>query len=558
MGNVWESYKSTIYTNCTEPDVERDSVVYWKNQLFASSVIYLIPLSLVALIPGVYMADKQGLIGMLTADFFTVCTILGAAFLPGLSVYVRKILFNTALYFISLVMLHYLGSLGPGMLYLLAVTIFVVLSMEQFYGYIVLALNTLTCIIFALAIHFEFASTIILAEYQLDSWIGVSSNLVFLSGTAVFLIPHLFGGLQSALDEQNYLQEKLEQTVEDLKFSEHKFKALVQDGSDLIAILDENANYKYVAPTSESILGISAEVFIGTNAFEYIHSDDQERLSAIISGLTDNEQKKISPFRFRDADNNWRWIETVITNMLENPAVKGFIVNSRDVTDQMERESKLRESLKEKETLLMEIHHRVKNNLAVVSGMIQLQAFDEEDEGLKRKLLDSVGRIQTMGSIHEILYRSNSYSRLPFGENIKKLVDNLVESFQLSSHITLDFDLKPVMLNINQAIPCSLIVNEVVTNIYKHAFDNQKKGRLSVEISEEQGKVAINIKDNGKGLPENFDGLSRDGSLGLRLIDILTKQLNGKYRYHSLDRGTLFSLNFQKADVKGIGSAHIT
>lgn len=558
MGILWESYKSIIYANCTVSDVERNSVVYWKNQLFASSVIYLIPLSLVALVPGVYMASKQGLIGMLAADFIAVCTVLGVAFLPGLSVYIRKMLFNATLYFISIVMLHYLGSHGPGMLYLLAVTIFVVLSMEQLYGYIALILNTLTCIIFAVAIHFEFASTVILDEYQLDSWIGVSSNLVFLSGTAVFMIPHLFRGLQSAFDEQKFLKGKLEHTVEDLKLSEQKFKALVQDGSDLIAILDESANYKYVAPTTESILGITAEEFVGTNAFDYIHQDDRERLAAIIAGLAENEQKAIKPFRFTDAGGNWRWIETVITNMLENPAVEGFVVNSRDVSDHIERESKLRESLQEKETLLMEIHHRVKNNLAVISGLLELQAFDEEDEGLKRKLLDSVGRIQTMGSIHEILYRSNSYSRLQLGENIKMLVTNLVESFQYNTNIELDFDLQPVILNINQAIPCSLVVNEVVTNVYKHAFDKNKKGRLSVEISNEQEKVAIRIKDNGKGLPENFGEVSKESSLGLRLIDILTNQLNGEYRYDSLEQGTLFSLNFTKADVKGIGSAHLT
>ncbi len=557
MGNTWKTYKSIIYVNCTESDVERNSVVYWKNQLFAASVVYLIPLSLVALVPGMYMVTKLGLIGLLIADFIAVGTILGVAFLPGLSVYVRKILFNATFYFISIVLLHYLGSHGPGMLYLLAVTFFVVLSMEQLYGYTALVLNTLTCIIFALAIHFEFASTVILAEYQLDDWIGVSSNLVFLSGTAVFLIPHLFRGLQSTFDEQKYLRAILEESIEGLKRSEQKFKALVQDGSDLIAILDEYGNYKYVAPTAKSVLGISASQFVGTNIFEYIHQDDYERLVAIIFSLTDDEQKEIKPFRFRYSDGNWRWIESIITNMLKNPAVRGYVVNSRDVTRQIERESELRESLREKETLLMEIHHRVKNNLAVVSGMVELQAFEEENEKLKQKLLNSVGRIQTMGSIHEILYRSNSYSRLQLGENIKQLVSNLVESFQIGSNIELHFDLQPVILNINQAIPCSLIVNEVVTNVYKHAFDDNKKGKLNVKISIEREDVTIRIQDNGKGLPDNFDKIKKEHSLGLKLIEILTQQLHGEYFYQSLARGTLFSLNFKKADVKGIGSAHL-
>lgn len=558
MANFWSTYKSIIYTNCTEPDVKRVSLKYWKDQLFAASAIYVIPLCVIALIPGVYMAIKTDLTGMLVADFLTVGVILGVAFIPGLSVFIRKILFNAALYFISIVMLHYLGSNGPGMLYLLAITIFVVLSLDQLYGYIALVLNTLVCIFFALAIHFEFASTILLSEYQLDSWIGVSSNLIFLSGTAVFLIPHLFKGLQSAFDEQKELKKKLEQSVVDLKLSEQQFKALVQDGSDLIAVLDKNATYKYVAPTAESLLGISAEEFIGTNALDYIHNEDQERIKEILSNLSSGEQVKVNPFRFRDANNNWRWIETIITNMLDNPAVEGFVANSRDVTEQIEREQELRKSLEEKETLLMEVHHRVKNNLAVVSGMIQLQAFAEEDEKLSEKLYDSVTRIQTMGTIHELLYQSKSFSKLDFHDTIRKLITDIVHAFNQDLSLETHFDLENIYLNINQAIPCSLIVNEVITNVLKHAFDKKGKGKIETTLSEENEMISLKIEDNGKGLPANFDELQSGETLGLKLIDTLSEQLEAEYSYQPLDNGgTQFSLTFEKADIKGIGNANL-
>lgn len=136
--------------------------------------------------------------------------------MPGISVFARKIIFNGALYSTSVVMLHYLGSTGPGLLYLFAITVFVLVSLDQRYGYLTLLLNTLICIYFGIALHYGFASSILEKEYPLDSWIAVSSNLVFLSGTAVFLIPKLFNGLQSAFDKQEHLKNKLEDSVENL------------------------------------------------------------------------------------------------------------------------------------------------------------------------------------------------------------------------------------------------------------------------------------------------------------------------------------------------------
>ncbi|MFH5832544.1 ATP-binding protein [Halalkalibaculum sp. DA3122] len=216
LSDYWNKYKTHIYANCTDPEARRNSVYYWQNRMFAASAIYIIPLSLVAVIPGLYMAYKMDLKPLLLVDFIAISTVLSIAFLPRISVFTRKILFNGVLYLVSVVLLHYLGSSGPGLLYLLGISVFVVLSLDRVYGLIMLALNTLICIYFALAIHYGFASTVILSEYQLDAWIAISANLVFLSGTAVLLIPKLFEGLQSAFDEQEELRRELEDTVDDL------------------------------------------------------------------------------------------------------------------------------------------------------------------------------------------------------------------------------------------------------------------------------------------------------------------------------------------------------
>ncbi|MDZ7716400.1 MAG: ATP-binding protein [Balneolaceae bacterium] len=216
MKTLWHAYKSTIYTHCTETGISRNSVPYWKNRLFAATVLFTIPLSFITLIPGIYMGYTLWLVGLLVSDLIAVLTILFVAFVPGISVFARKILFNLAMYQTSVVLLHYLGSNGPGLLYLLAITIFVLLSLDQWYGYLTFILNALVCIFFGAAIHYGFASHVLMGEYQLDAWIGVSSNLVFLSGIAVFLVPKLFDGLQASFEEQEDLQKELKESVENL------------------------------------------------------------------------------------------------------------------------------------------------------------------------------------------------------------------------------------------------------------------------------------------------------------------------------------------------------
>ncbi len=342
---------------------------------------------------------------------------------------------------------------------------------------------------------------------------------------------------------------------EELLLSERRFRSLVQDGSDLVAILDQYANYEYVSPTSESVLGIPAEDLVGTNALDYIHPDDHRRITEIIEQLSSGQRRNIAPFRFKNAEGNWRWIETTLTNMTEDPAVGGLVANSRDVTENKWQQQKIWEALKEKETLLAEIHHRVKNNLAVVSGMMQLQITEEDGSRLTDKLQDSIVRIKTMANIHEQLYQSKSFSQLEFTNNIRSLVMDIQKTLQSDTKVQIDFDCEPVLLNINQAIPCSLIVNEVVTNIFKHAFPGRAQGNIyiTLSISDEDKQLHLSINDDGIGLPDEFDK-SDVNSLGLNLIDVLSQQLEAKYRYEPGKEGTTFMLQFQKDSQKGIGN----
>jgi two-component sensor histidine kinase len=213
----------------------------------------------------------------------------------------------------------------------------------------------------------------------------------------------------------------------------------------------------------------------------------------------------------------------------------------------------LENSLKEKETLLAEIHHRVKNNLAVISGMMQLQSFKEPNEELQKKLLESTLRIKSMANIHEQLYQSHSFSNISFDTGLKTLTHTILETIYNGVEIETEFDLEAVELSINQAIPCSLIVNEVVTNSVKHAFERHEKGLISIALKQDNERVLLKISDNGAGMEGSAHEMNQDSentSLGMELIEALVIQLEADYRYHSpdLENGTTFELSFTLND----------
>ncbi len=336
------------------------------------------------------------------------------------------------------------------------------------------------------------------------------------------------------------------QAEENLELNERRFKALVQDGMDMIAILDEEANYKYVSPASTKVLGMPPDFFGGKNVFNFIHEDDKERIHKQFSSLKYKESTALKPFRFLNADEEWQWLESTITNLSEDPAVKGYVANSRDVTERQVQHEEIVDSLKEKETLLAEIHHRIKNNLSVLTGLLQLQAAKENNEEVLERLFDSVARIHTMASIHEQLYQSNNFSTIEFGDRVKLLAMNIQKSYQIETDVELNFQYEPVEVDIAKALPCSLIANEVLTNIFKHAFKGRDKGKVTIELTQTDinDYMKLAIIDDGIGIPEDFNPKESD-SLGLSLIDMLSDQIKAEYYFEDLESGTAFNLLFK-------------
>jgi len=224
-------------------------------------------------------------------------------------------------------------------------------------------------------------------------------------------------------------------------------------------------------------------------------------------------------------------------------------VVSFDITQQVRTQRELSAALASKEILLKEVHHRVKNNLQIVSSLLAMQAESFQDPSAARAFRESQERVQCMALIHERLHGDDQPDQLDFREYVEALARDLFYSYGVDSAlIQLRFELEPVRLRLNQAIPCGLILNELLTNALKYAFPGGRAGEVLVTLScGEDSLVKLTVADNGVGLPAELDKAASK-SLGLRIVDILRRQLDGTARWEagSAGAGTVFSLTFPR------------
>jgi PAS domain S-box-containing protein len=210
----------------------------------------------------------------------------------------------------------------------------------------------------------------------------------------------------------------------------------------------------------------------------------------------------------------------------EGPMVLSAIV---DITERKQREERLNAALKEKELLLGEIHHRVKNNLQVIHSLLDLQAMGIADPRVRDMLRDSQARVRSMSLIHQTLYQSQDFARADFQYFLDTLLPVLLESHGSAGwRIAVKIDAHKVQLPISAAIPCGLIVNELVTNALKHAFPGERGGNIRIDLSEAaDGQIRLSVENDGVAMPESID-MERASTLGLRLVQLLTEQLQGR------------------------------
>ncbi len=217
---------------------------------------------------------------------------------------------------------------------------------------------------------------------------------------------------------------------------------------------------------------------------------------------------------------------------------------ARDITEDKLAREQLRTSLKEKELLLQEVHHRVKNNLQVISSLLHLQAASLKNPELLAVLKENQHRIHSMALVHEQLYCSKSLSQIDFAQFLPQLAANLFRSFGVNrATVRLKLEVASLMLGVDVAIPCALIVNELISNAIKYAFPGERSGEILVSLQvSPDAKIRLSVRDDGVGLPQAIDHLHTE-SLGLRLVHTLTSQLRGTLGVQR-DHGTQFTICF--------------
>lgn len=311
----------------------------------------------------------------------------------------------------------------------------------------------------------------------------------------------------------------------------------------------------------EEIFGWTEEEILenNTNAFDLIHKEDQVKVTKVANALTGAKiSGNISTNRNYTKGGNvidCRWYNSVITD--EKGEVSTIMSLVQDITHQLAIEKEREKNIQEKTTLLAEIHHRVKNNLAIVSGLLQLQVLETQEQQIIEPLQDSVSRIKSIALVHEQLYNSDDFQNIRFDKNIQKLVTGISEIMNQNGKILIDFEMSPVHLTINQAVPSALFVNEAVTNVFKHAFEEDVSGVLKIVTQSKRDKIKIIITDDGQGFDKR-KYLTENSSLGLKLLEMVSAQLGGTLAIDTDLSGTMIHLEFEKSEtMKGSYGASI-
>ena len=339
-------------------------------------------------------------------------------------------------------------------------------------------------------------------------------------------------------------RKKIENSIKDRE--EHLI--LITDNMlDLMFQVNSEGIFEYVSPSIKDLLGYEAEDIIGKRDYEFIgmaHPDDFEILIDTIQLVIQTLKPNRIQHRLKHADGHYIWVETV-GNPLSNSKgeFSGAVYITRDITELKKVDTQLKSSLEEKEVLLREIHHRVKNNMQIISSLLNLQSKYLNDEKTVNVLNESRNRVISMAMVHEELYRSHDLSKIDFADYIQRLLSGLFNSYGIDKNfIKPKINVEDVLLNIDIAVPCGLIINELVSNSLKHAFVQGQKGKISIKFHPQDEKYVLKVADDGIGFPENID-FNNTKTLGLQLVTTLVKQLSGSINIYR-DTGTLFKIVF--------------
>ncbi|MDO9110677.1 MAG: histidine kinase dimerization/phosphoacceptor domain -containing protein, partial [Desulfatirhabdiaceae bacterium] len=299
--------------------------------------------------------------------------------------------------------------------------------------------------------------------------------------------------------------------------------------------------------TELAMFGYAREELMGKSVMDtnlWVDLNDREMF---IAALAQNGEVRNQNVQLRHKDG--RLISaSVSANLLTLKGVKHILFATEDITERKQSEERIKQSLAEKEILLREIHHRVKNNLAVISSLLGLQANRIKENAVKEMMDACQLRIKSMALVHEKMYCNQNVSRVDFNEYISSIVQELTSSYHKEKrNITSRINVRDILLDIETATPCGMIINELITNAMKHAFLATINPELTISFEKTDNAYTLTVQDNGIGLSDSFDSTPTN-ALGLLLVRALTRQLRGTVQFHSdasVRQGTTVIFSFK-------------
>lgn len=385
--------------------------------------------------------------------------------------------------------------------------------------------------------------------------VGFIQILTFFAGLLVvtFLIRYLFilysrkkmQRLNVTLSNQIKEREKVQYQ---LGQRERQYRFLAEHSIDMITRIDKNFSYTYASPSSLRVLGFTPDEMLGKTPYSLTHTDYLGYTESVVNEMVMTRTAKQMIYQACKKDGSYTWAESVINPIFDSVTgeFKEFVAVTRDIQDRKIKELEIMEGTKQKENLLKEIHHRVKNNFAILVSLINMQKDQTKNPELLQSLTNLQLRIRTMALVHEMLYRSKDFERISFPDYLRSVASVIAGTFNRRD-IGLVFELDEATMDIEASIPLGLMINEILSNAFKHAIPAGREGVIRVVLKNDPDSpnLFLSIADDGIGMPEGFS-IENCKSMGLQIVQILVKQIEGQLTITG-NGGTCFAISFPKA-----------
>lgn len=342
------------------------------------------------------------------------------------------------------------------------------------------------------------------------------------------------------------MKERWEMQIQ-TKEREEQFRFIMTNSLDVITRVSKDFKHVFSSPYSEQLFDLTPDEMLSCTPYSLIHPDYHQYTDTRVENMMKTRAATEVVYPAKRKDGTYSWVESVLNPIFDEKTgeYRELVAVTRDIQDRKIKEMELMEGTKQKENLLKEIHHRVKNNFAILVSLINMQKGQTKNPELVQSLTNLQLRIRSMALVHEMLYRSSDFERISFKDYLQTLASVIAGTYNRRD-IQMRIEADESVISIEASIPLGLIVNEILSNAYKHAFPDGQGGNIYVRLINDAESPDLNLifQDNGVGLPEDFK-IEDCKTMGLQIVNILVHQIDGKLVINNRS-DTVFNLTFPK------------